>query len=275
MAKGIPRETVVQETAKWTKWWIDERQKKLRENMSETMSINPFLLPILYEFHSLDSFEQLTDLIIAGHLMIGHSTGFGKLIDEKILPNVFGTRKLTAQYRKEHAPLQESCFDEIDHLLERSNGKTELLSLKASRWTIQLTMAVQLNHAFEQIRDKHGKKYGGVVVGVFYGTEETLTDKYKILRGINEGKIHDVVDLTAYAHVYAGRNFWAWLNNGEAATQDWVLEGIIRGLEESNCRDECAKLLAKFRKAFHDTYRGYVDKDKKVDWTRVLKDING
>ena len=32
-----------------------------------------------------------------------------------------------------------------------------------------------------------------------------LTDKYDILRGINRGKQHNVVDLTANVKVYAGR----------------------------------------------------------------------
>ena len=77
-----------------TKWWIGKRRKKLEDKMKETMSINPFLMPFLYDYHNLNSLEGLVDLKITSHLMTGHNTGFGKFIDEKILPSVFGAKKL-------------------------------------------------------------------------------------------------------------------------------------------------------------------------------------
>jgi len=89
---------VVKDVKKWAKWWILQRKKKLEEQLNETMSINPFMMPFLFDYHNLKSLDELVDLVIASHLMTGHATGFGKLIDEKILPNVFGTVKLDSNY---------------------------------------------------------------------------------------------------------------------------------------------------------------------------------
>lgn len=171
------------------------------------MSINPFIMPFLFDYHDLKNLDELVGLIIAGHLMTGHATGFGKLIDEKILPNVFGTIKLDASYRKATVPFADSCFDEVDHYLIREDGSRQLLSLKAGKWTIQLTMAVQLNAAFHEILSAHRDIVDEIVVGVFYGKKEDLTDKYDILRGVNRGANHDVVDITRHVNVYSGREF--------------------------------------------------------------------
>jgi hypothetical protein len=204
----------------WAKWWVSQRKKKLEEQLNETMSINPFMMPFLFDYHDLENLEELVDLIIASHLMTGHATGFGKLIDEKILPNVFKTIKLDSNYRRTTSPFNNSCFDEIDHYIIRKDGTKQLLSLKAGRWTIQLTMAVQLNSAFNEILSKHRDIVDDIVVGVFYGKKEDLTDKYDILRGINRGANHSVVDITSHVNVYSGRSFWSWLNYGEQNTAD-------------------------------------------------------
>jgi hypothetical protein len=261
--------------AKWTIWWLEERKKKLREHLSDTMAVNPFLLPILFDLHNITQFDQLNELLIGSHLVTGHNTGFGKLVDEKILPNVFGTQKLDSSFRKSHKPFNQACFDEIDQVVVRKDSKPDLLSLKASRWTIQLTMAVQLNKAFEEILDEHGDSFSDVVVGVYYGKNDNLTDKYDILRGINRGKKHDVKDLTSRVKVYAGRDFWEWLNAGESKTQDWVLEGIQSGLIQDDSRAECGKLLDAFKEKIVKTYSAYVQKDGTIDWSKLLKDING
>ena len=148
---------VVQETANWVAWWTEQRKKKLREELSDTMTVNPFLLPIIFELHNIADFEELSDFLVGSHLMIGHSTGFGKLIDEKFLPQVFGTEKLTKHYRRNNYPLINPCFNEIDHIIRRNNENIDLLSLKAGRWTIQLTMAMQLNHSFNKIANSNLK----------------------------------------------------------------------------------------------------------------------
>ncbi|MDR3424956.1 MAG: restriction endonuclease [Alphaproteobacteria bacterium] len=270
----MDKPTVVSETAKWTIWWLAERKTKLREQLSGSMAINPFLLPIIYDLHNASSFSDLNDLIVGGHLMTGHSTGFGKLIDEKILPNVFKTTKLDKDFRK-NSPFGMPCFDEIDHIVKSPNGQKALLSLKASRWTIQLTMAVQLNHAFHEILDKFPGKFSEIAVGVFYGKKEDLTDKYDIARGINRGAKHKVVDLTSKVHVYAGREFWAWINSGQASTQEWVLEGIKQGLAADNSREECGALLDAFKKKIKATYDQYINADGEISWDSILKDING
>ena len=269
------KQEVVSGVKKWGKWWIGQRRKKLEDQLNETMSINPFMMPFLFDYHDLNSFEDLADLVIASHLMTGHNTGFGKLIDEKILPDVFGAQKLDSKFRKSTLPFNESCFDEIDHILTRDDGKKELLSLKAGKWTIQLTMAVQLNAAFNEIRHKHPEVSDNIAVGVFYGTKEGLTDKYDILRGINRGANHDVVDLTEHVHVYAGREFWTWLSGGARDTQEWVLEGIKQALEEEKIHETASALLDRFKASVVEKYENDVRVDGKLDWEKLLKKING
>lgn len=267
---------VVAEVKKLMTWWIDQRQNKLVGELTDTMSVNPFLLPFLVEYHSLSSLSELFNLVIASHLITGHNTGFGKLIDEKILPEVFGTTKLTKEFRRENKPFSDSCFDEIDHIVKKSSGKIELLSLKAGRWTIQLTMAVQLNYAFKEIITKYPELFESIDVGVFYGTADKLTDKYDILRGINRGAIHDVADLRDRVYVHVGADFWSWINNGEAQTQDWVLAGILEGLKESRIRKVNKDLLRSFEAAVSKKLD--IDSTKQInedDWFRLLEKING
>jgi len=92
------QQEVVTKVKECTQWWIEQRQKKLEDQLNETMSVNPFIMPFLFDYHDLNSFEDLADLVIASHFMTGHNTGFGKLIDEKILPKVFEAKKLDRSY---------------------------------------------------------------------------------------------------------------------------------------------------------------------------------
>jgi hypothetical protein len=257
-------------------WWVGKRRQKLEDQLSDTMSINPFLMPFLFNYHNISNLEGLADLIIASHLMTGHNTGFGKLIDEKILPRVFDAEKLDAQFRRTTPLFSHSCFDEIDHRVVRSDGTTELLSLKAGKWTIQLTMAVQLNVAFNEILTSYATSCDSIVVGVFYGKKGDLTDKYEILRGINRGANHDVVDLTNDVSVYSGKSFWSWLNDGEDLTQEWVMAGIIEALEEADIKNTAQKLLNDFRKNVVTKHQNNItDNNGNLDWKKFLKSING
>ena len=273
---------VVTGVSKQIVWWMGERQKKLVDLRHETMSINPFLLPLIFGIHQFQNFDELAEFLVAAHLSTGYATGFGKLIDEKILPQVFGSTKLDKEKRKT-APLSLSVFDEIDHIISSADGKSvKLLSLKAGKWTIQLTMAVQLNKAFNELIElRHSKKLGKftfdeIAVGVFYGTKETLTDKYDIVRGINRGANHDVSDIQKHVHVYAGREFWAWLNGGEKHTQEWVLEGILQGFSISEKKmGSLAKDLAAFRKEFSQQFQPFVRSDRTIDWQAIIGKING
>jgi hypothetical protein len=268
------RDSVVQIVSEETRWMVKQRMFKLKEAMTESMSVMPFLMPILYDIHGATTIQELGDLLVIGHLMVGHSTSFGKLLDEKVLPKAFKTEKLTGAYRAANQPFKEACFNEIDHLVRRPEGPV-LLSLKASRWTIQLTAAIELNSAFDKILKGYSPPYNRIVVGVFAGKRESLTDKYDILRGINRGKKHNVVDLTGNVLVYAGKDFWTWLNNGEEATQGWVLDGILKGLKDADCRKECAELLRAFKDSFNKSYAQYVKKGGAVDWHGLLTAING
>ena len=269
------QESIVQEVSYWARWWMSQLKKKLENPLNETTSINPFLMPFLFDYRNLKNLGELVDLIVASHLMTGHATGFGKLIDEKILPHVFGTTKFDASYRKNHPPFNQSCFDEIDHRITRKNGQNQLLSLKAGRWTIQLTMAVQLNAAFHKILNEHRNIADEIVVGVFYGKQEDLTDKYDILRGINRGANHEVVDITSQVNVYSGREFWSWLNDGEQETQEWILQGIIEALREEKIHETASQLLTRFKTSVVDKYESDIKENEELNWHKLLKKING
>jgi hypothetical protein len=136
-------------------------------------------------------------------------------------------------------------------------------------------MAVQLNRSFFEIIEQHGQYFDGIVVGVFYGKKEALTDKYEILRGINRGANHDVKDLTNMVSVWSGVDFWTWLNDGEALTQEWVLSGILNALKAEKIHEESAKLLALFRDSISKKYESSIDADGSVNWNKILTKING
>ena len=142
-------------------------------------------------------------------------------------------------------------------------------------------MAVQLNKAFEELLELRSSRRLGtftfdeIAVGVFYGTKDTLTDKYEILRGINRGANHNVKDLTEHVHVYAGREFWAWLNGGEQQTQEWVLEGIIQGSQVAEkSLGSLSTLLAEFRNEFSQQFQFSVQPDSTIDWAAIINKIN-
>lgn len=259
-------------------WWIGQRLRKFGELGHGSMAINPFMAPLLVGIHAHANFEELAEFLIGGHFMVGHSTGFGKLVDEKILPKVFGTTKLTAAFRKS-APYNLSVFSEIDHLVLQGRENV-LLSVKAGRWTIQLGQAMQLNHSLKQLVDlrtsRNDVTFSKIVVGVFYGTNETLTDKFNLIRGIRGRVQHDVVDITNHVDVFAGRRFWAWMNLGETKTQDWVLDGVLDGLSKSrNALQEAARLLESFKSGFTKEFEKCIDGDGKIDWHAILRTING
>ncbi len=271
----VSRELVIARVAEETQWLINQRIKKLKQEMHNTMSISPFLAPILFELHNFVSFTELADLLLAGHLMTGYTTSIGKFVDEKLLPKVFGASKLNARYRLATPPLNDACFDEIDHLVPRPDGSFALLSLKASRWTINLSAAMSLNAAFARIISHYSLDYHEIVVGIFNGTLAGLSDKYDILRGINRGKNHDVVDVQKNVQVLAGKDFWAWINGGEPLTQHWVLDGILEGLHSSSSREESKRLLDGYTQAFNRLYARSINDDGSINWHHLLDNING
>ena len=270
------KEIVIQGVSVQIKWWIDQRIKKIKEDRHETLEVNPFMAPLIFALHGHESFYDLADFILGGHFSIGHATGFGKLIDEKILPNVFNTQKLDKAMRKGKI-FEQSCFDNIDHIVKK-NGKDYLLSLKASKWTIQLGQAVELNNSFKAINSLFLAKvhsYDEVIVATFYGRAENLTDKYRIVRGINLGANHDVYDLQDYVTVLSGSAFWSWLGD-HPDTQFWVLEGINLGIKE---RKEELKFsqryMETYKQSFAEKYSKFINDDETINWHSILENTNG
>src|SRR3954452_4886259 len=109
-------DTVLKLIGEETCWMVKQRMDKLKDALYESMSVMPFLMPILFDIHGATTVPELGDLLAVGPLMVGHSTSFGKLIDERILPKVFKTVKLTRTYRAVNPPLIDVIFNEIDHL---------------------------------------------------------------------------------------------------------------------------------------------------------------
>ena len=127
----------------------------------------------------------------------------------------------------------------------------------------------------KEILKNHGSTCEGIVVGVFYGNKETLTDKYDILRGINRGANHDVVDLTSKVKVFAGNAFWSWLSGGNEKAGEWVLEGILHSLAKTRIHEEAKKLLDGFQRSVVAKYGKALDDKGAPDWHKLLKLING
>lgn len=257
-------------------WWLNERLKKIRQERHDSMEVNPFMAPLISALHGHSDFLELADFLLGGHFAIGHATGFGKLIDEKILPRVFGTIKLDKATRR-GSIFERSCFDNIDHVV-RKGGNDCLLSLKASRWTIQLGQAVELNNSFKEIRDLFEAAqhtHDRVVLATFYGHADNLTDKYRLARGISFGANHDVHDLQDYVTVLAGQEFWSWLGD-HADTQLWVLEGIQAAIELKGAElQEAQELMAEFRNSFARRYAAFINARGAIDWAGILRATNG
>lgn len=269
--------------ARHAQWWVAQRRKKLTELAHDSHAINPFLWPILMSMHGFASTRELVAFQLAGHLVEGHATGFGKLVDEKILSDVFGTIKLDGKFRATTPPFEQSAYDNVDHLVLRPDGTRDFLSLKAGRWSIQLGQAVQLNRSFQVLvgqRQRGEVEFGRIVVGVFYGRGDALTDKYRIIRGLPTKKAHDIVDLASHVDVLAGREFWSWLNGGLSDTQEWVLEGIQLGQARDAAQHGTLEaLLETFVSDFSDqlTDLEVVGEDglQRIDWRGLLRRING
>jgi hypothetical protein len=272
-------EDVIAGVAAQVEWWVGNRRKKLVELRHSSHAINPLLLPIIMNMHGFANINELSNFMLSGHLVEGHATGFGKLIDEKILENVFGTVKLGTGFRRDNKQFLGAENVNIDHLDPRPGGSFDLLSLKAGRWSIQLGQAVQLNRSFQVLvenREAGTAAFDELVVGVFYGQKSDLTDKYGIVRGEQTKAVHDIRDLTQYVKVLAGRQFWSWLNGGEEQTQDWVLDGITLGFERAvSLYGSFSELWEEFVASFASTFTPYLRSDGTVDWHGLLCEING
>lgn len=266
---------ITAKVADLTTWWIKQRAAKIKQAEHGTMEVNPFLAPLICALHGLNDARELASFVTAGHFYIGHGTGFGKLIDEKILPQAFGTFKLDAAYRRKNN-LTNPAFDDIDQIVVKPEGRY-LLSQKASKWTIQLGQAMGLNRSFKSLIDMRQRgeiAFEKIVVGVFYGNNDELTDKYRILRGITTGARHDVVDISNDVEVYAGQSFWAWLA-GDARAQEWVMAGIFRAIQAAAAEEVEAQIATDEIERDLTGMLGKVgDIRTEADWIRFINAVN-
>ena len=104
------REEVIAGVATEVLRFIRNRRAKLEGLRHETMAVNPFLNPLIMEMNGYESLEELTDFLVGGHLLDGHATGFGKLVDERIVPNVFGTIKLSGPFAGKTGLTNSPCL---------------------------------------------------------------------------------------------------------------------------------------------------------------------
>jgi hypothetical protein len=274
VTRALPKAVVVDGVANEIANLLERRLKKFSSDHStRSLNINPFMLAALEEFHGFHSLSDMATFVFTYHAAAGHSTAFGKVFDEKILPSVFGTRKLNAAYRVE-GEYSAAAYNEIDQVVGGEAG-FYMLSLKAGPWTIQDTMAHTMYKAFKEITE-HKRAGKGIVVGVIYGTKEALTNKYDILRGINPRQQKQFVVLDD-VHVLAGREFWAWLNGGEQETQEWVLEGITKASREVFSKTNVRVGQAAVEQMAEEMSQklGIPIDTKPIDWLRVLRGVNG
>jgi hypothetical protein len=268
------KQDVINKVAIEASGFIKRRATKISEEIGSFLNINPFLLAAISDMHEIKDQRSLTEFLLAAHLATGHSTSFGKMIDEKLLPNVFGTQKLDAKFRRE-SHFSDTIYDDIDHIVKRGDSKEYLLSLKAGAWTIQHGQAMQLYHNFKDFGDRDLAR-DGIVIGVFYGNETLLTNKYDIVQGINRRHQESMTRL-GYVQVKAGKAFWSWINDDQEETQDWVMEGIKLGCEQYLESDKgVAELFrnapAKLEAELQEKYA--LDKDGSLDWIHLLHAVN-
>ncbi len=268
-----PKDSIIAGTANETGLFLARRLRKLRTEISGVLNINPFLMCALQDFHQITDQAALAKFMLNWHLGNGHATGFGKMIDEKILPNVFQTTRLDSTFRNV-PPYNTEPFDDIDHLVHRSDGEYRL-SLKASSWTIQYGQAMGLYRNFHALGQER-QQGAGIVLGVFYGHKGLLTDKYRIVRGDNVRR-QDILTPLDYVQVKAGAEFWTWLNDDRTDTQDAVMQGIMKGVKDFS-RDNptmaqvvggaAALLVKELRKKYE------LPEDGTIDWLVLLHAIN-
>ncbi len=267
------RNHVISKTEVLTSAFLKRRLAKIQSNdITKFLTVNPFLLAAVAEFHQFDTVSEVAKFLFVAHMSTGHATGFGKLVDEKLLPDVFGTKKLNKALRTERK-WTSVYFNEIDHIVFPDTPDWCLLSLKASAWTIQDSMAQNLYSSFSNIIDfnQQGK---GIFVGVFYGHSGDLTNKYQILRGADRASEGRKVE-QKQVHVLAGQEFWAWLNYGETQTQFWVLEGIRKAAAvfgQGNTRDAVAAGPAQIELQLITKYG--LKKGKAINWKQFLLAVN-
>ncbi len=275
----LDRNLIVSITAGEIRWWVNERLKKFRGLKHATMAVNPFMAPVLMALHSHMSFGELGKFLLDGHFVGGHSTGFGKLVDEKLMDKLFGSTKLTKRFRSENSPYNEPHFGNVDHVIGVGRSDQVLMSVKASRWTIQLGQAESINNSFANLlkmREEGKIGFSKIVVGVFYGKQEWLTDKFNIIRGICTGAKHHVTNIQDHVEVVVGRDFWSMMNGGETATQEWIMEGVIAGVLAANPELKDAKrLLEKYQASFESTLKHHVNPQGEIDWMALVKEVNG
>lgn len=256
--------------------FIRARRDKLVGLRHDSMAINPFLWPMLMELNGYEELEELTTYIIAGHLSDGHATGFGKLVDERIVPNVFGTTKLSASFRSRHPPFDEARYGVIDHIVDHPDGRRDLLPLKAGRWSIQLGQAKNMNRDFAAIlaeRARGGVRFDRLVIGVLYGTEAGLTDKFQIARGTGR---HELVDIREHVDLKVGRSFWTWLNDGVEETQEWVMDGILLAIQQARgALGSAADAIEEYRCSYQRQLERHRGDDGAIDWHALLREVNG
>jgi hypothetical protein len=270
---AIEREIIEAGTAKEISLFLARRLRKLRTHISGVLNVNPFLMCALEDFHQIRNQTSLAQFMLNWHLGGGHATSFGKMVDERLLPGVFGTTRLDSTFR-DTPPFNEEPFDDIDHLVIRTDGEYRL-SLKASSWTIQYGQAMGLYRNFEALGAR-GLAGSGVVVGVFYGHKGLLTDKYRIVRGENVRR-SEVLKPLDFVQVKAGAEFWTWLNDDEAGTQDWVIEGIKRGVREfSSNNPTMADVVGGATQLLVTELRAKYNlaEDDSIDWIALLHAIN-
>ena len=93
------KQEVVNEIANLVKGFLERRLGKLEGSISKYLNVNPFLMSALRHFHSFQTVDDLARFLFVAHLQQGHATAFGKLVDERILPQVFGTVRLSQALR--------------------------------------------------------------------------------------------------------------------------------------------------------------------------------
>lgn len=209
LKKGFPEEWSAKVTQK-TLEFVERRFNKMRALQSvEDYQLNIFLLLMMAPAYNINSPYDLAEHLQTGEMPHGDSTGFGKFVENHILP-IFGVEEVPEK-RRDQPRATRDLFSPIDAQMTIENT-FYYTTWKAGPWTMNQSHANEMISSFPIIHEQTGSD---IILGVFYGRYEQLNNKPALVRRGTGG----------YFHTLVGKDLWEFITGYENA-HIHVLEAI-------------------------------------------------
>jgi hypothetical protein len=176
-----------------TRGLIERRFQKVQELVdvnSGDINVNPFLMLAMAPAYNIFSPFEVAEYEQNSKLPHGDSTAFGKYTEDGIFP-IFGAKQPPEK------KTQKTLWSPID--IEMVIGGTRfLLTLKSGPWTMNQSHANEMVASFP---DVHAATGAQIIIGITYGTAQSLNNKPAIVMA-NTGD---------YVHTLVGRELWEFV----------------------------------------------------------------